>query len=141
MSKFFLSIVVVALSFLAGWNWYQRTEIEKQLSQVNPEQLKSTQDSVLAQEVVAKVKKHMTIDETIAPTIAKIADAEALRSKNPLFYKNAKNGDFVVITTTRAVLYSLENDVIIDVVPVQLQPTASQSSSSAKSSAKATSTK
>ncbi len=140
MSKFFLSIVVVALSFLAGWNWYQRSELQKQLAQVNPEQLKSTQDAVLAQEVVAKVKKHMTLDETVAPTVAKIADAETLRQKNPLFYKNASNGDFVVITTTRAILYSLEKDVIIDVVPVQLQPAASQSSSSAKST-KASSTK
>ncbi len=39
------------------------------------------------------------------------------------FYKKAKNGDNLIITQERAILYDPERSVIIDVVPVTIDKT------------------
>ena len=75
----------------------------------------------------------MDIDTSIQPTVATIVDVNALRARND-FYKNAKNGDYLIVTPNRAILYDPNRDMIIDVVPVQLQTPAAAAAGSAKSS-------
>lgn len=68
-----------------------------------------------ADEIVAKVRS--LIDLPGNPTVAAIVNVEKLR-KQHAFYAKAENGDFVLITSTRAVLYDPESERILDVVPV-----------------------
>lgn len=82
-----------------------------------------TKSQETADQIVREIRKLMDIPEDINPTVATIVDVEILRKKNP-FYANASNGDHLVVTPTRAILYSSVTKRIIDVVPVQLEPVA-----------------
>lgn len=73
-----------------------------------------------AAEVLEKARKLIEIPEDTKPTVATIVDVEKLRGKNA-FYNKAQNGDHLILTAKRAVLYRESTNKIIDVVPVQIQ--------------------
>lgn len=119
------SALVLLLAVLAGGSvvfgvmQFQRSQQTKQ-------------NSVLAaqQEIASTLKlvaRHMELPgET--PTIATVSDSTKLQGQP--FFKNAKNGDKVLIYTQarEAILYRPSSDKIISVAPVNLQnPTATQS--------------
>lgn len=133
--KLLTIILVVGLGVLAFVNYQKRVQLAMELKKlsVQMEQLQtgnSPENVAEAKLIVDKVKKHMEIGSDIEPTVATIVDVDALKSRND-FYKNAKNGDFLVVTPTRAILYNPDKDMILDVVPVQLQPPAAEQTSSA----------
>jgi len=81
------------------------------------------QNQERAQQIIAEVRKLIDIPEDVEPTVATIVDVNALRAQNP-FYEKAENGDHLIVTPERAILFSSKTGKIIDVVPVQLQPAA-----------------
>lgn len=81
----------------------------------------SAEDKARAAAIVVAVQKHIDIDVSVEPTVATIVDAAKLQAQSQ-FYKNAVNGDFLVVTPTRAILYSKTRDRIIDVTPVEIKP-------------------
>ncbi len=89
-----------------------------------------------AAEIVRKVRVHMDIGNEEDPTVATIVDVAKLREQNA-FYNKAENGDFLVVTSTRAILYRASEDRILDVVPVEINdapPSMDEAASSAASS-------
>ena len=121
-----LIIAVIAALGLFAWAEMQRRETTQQLQQTKQELeeiQRSTQRSgqEIAREVLDKVTKHIRIDTEPEPTVATITDIDALRLTNE-FYNKAENGDHLIITETRAVLYDPEADIVLDVVPVVIQP-------------------
>lgn len=77
-----------------------------------------------AQRIVTKVRELIELPANVDPTVATIVDVEKLKSRND-FYKSAKNGDYLLVTTERAIIYDPDAHRIKDVVPVQIQPVAS----------------
>ena len=125
MRKLLIAALIVALSILAYINYTKRVQLERDVKQlsVKNEQLQtgnSPQNIAKAKEIIGKVRRHMEIPTNPEPTVATIVDINALKSKND-FYANAKNGDNLIVTPTRAILYDPVKDIIIDVVPVELQ--------------------
>lgn len=119
-----LGIIIAVGLFL--WAERKRRSTAKELTQTEQqleEVKKSTQKSgeEVAKEVLEKVRKHMEIAEAPAPTVATIVDVEKLKQTNE-FYEKAKNGDHLIITQNRAILYAADRDRIIDVVPVRVNP-------------------
>ncbi|UPA22826.1 hypothetical protein K8942_01270 [Candidatus Peribacteria bacterium] len=115
-----LVVVVIALDA-------QRRQAKAELQQmsVKLDQLQggnTAENQQRAKEVVEMVKTHMTLDTSVEPTVATIVDVEKLKAQNP-FYNSAKNGDFLIVTPSRAILYDAGADVILDVVPVQIDQT------------------
>lgn len=133
-SKKLLSIfLVVALAILAYVNYTKRVQLATELKKltVQMEQLQTGNDPqnvAAAKEIVDKVRKHIIVSNDVEPTVATIVDVETLKARNE-FYKDAKNGDNLIVTPTRAILYDPDRDIILDVVPVQLTPQAASSSS------------
>ena len=127
MNKKLLTIVLIlALAALAFVNYTKRVQLASELKQmsVKMDQLQggnTQQGEAEAKRIVERVKKLMVIQGDIEPTVASIIDVDTLRKKNE-FYKVAENGDYLVVTPTRAILYSPSKNLILDVVPVQLQP-------------------
>jgi hypothetical protein len=72
--------------------------------------------------LIQKVASHIQIKKDEQPTIATIQDAETLRTQNAVFYKDAQNGDRLLIWSDKAVLYSTSQDLILAVLPVSLLP-------------------
>ena len=136
--KILLPLLVVALGVLVVVIDGQRRAAENELRAmtVRLEQLQgnSEESQQRAQQIIESVRGLIDIPKDVTPTVAAIVDVDKLRAQNP-FYANAKNGDYLVVTPTRAILYDAERGVIIDVVPVQIQPNA-PSSAAAPSPAK-----
>lgn len=136
LSKLLLIILVVGLAVLAYVNYAKRVEVAAELQKlsVKMEQLQtgnSQENAEAAKSIVAKVRKHFDIPTDVEPTVAQIVDVNALKAKNS-FYDSAKNGDYLIVTATRAILYDPDKDMIIDIVPVQLQAPASSAASKTK---------
>lgn len=74
----------------------------------------------LTQKLVKKVASHIPVNLNEIPTVAIVKDENLVRTKNPVFYKDAKNGDRVLIWTNQAVLYSEAEDKVRAVLPVQV---------------------
>lgn len=68
-------------------------------------------------EIILRVGKLMTLPAE-TPTIAIVSDINAL--KDQAFFKNAKNGDFVLMfaKARRAVLYDPSSDKVLEVAPI-----------------------
>lgn len=130
-------LIVIGLVALVVVVDMKRRAAEYQLEQLSIQMDKNgggnqEQNKEAAQEVISKVRLLYALPEGVEPTVATIVDVNLLRERNA-FYNKAKNGDHLIITNDRAILYDPIQNVIIDVVPVQIQP-ASQSSSSARGS-------
>lgn len=124
-----VSIFVVGLLGLVGTMEYKRQMISAQLQEleqdfeetqgqdINQEQLNNVE---LAAKIIAEVRALIEIPEDVEPTVATIVDVNILRERNP-FYEVAENGDHLLVTPTRAILYSSKQKKILDVAPVQLE--------------------
>lgn len=123
--KMLVSIAAVALIALVFVMDVRRRDAEEQLKNltVRLEQLQGSntqENEEAAREVVANVRLLMDIPEDVEPTVATIVDVMALREQNP-FYEKAENGDHLIVTPERAILYSSSRNIILDVVPVQIE--------------------
>lgn len=123
--KLLTLVLVIGLAVLAYMNYTKRVQLAMELKKlsVKMEQLEtgnSPENVAQAQAIIDKVRQHINIPEDVEPTVATIVDVDALKSRNE-FYANAKNGDHLIVTPTRAILYDPDKDMILDVVPVQLQ--------------------
>lgn len=127
-SKFgvlFLAFLVLAFGGAAGYLYYQYSLSQKELTKLkDPKYISELQD----QQVLATLDKLgaiMLLPEE-NPTVATIIDADALRTENDAFYKNAQNGDKLVIYTQQAILFREEENKVINVAPVFIEPNQGQ---------------
>jgi hypothetical protein len=125
MRKNLLVLALIAMVALIVTLEVRRQQAQAQLEQltIRLEQLQTgntRQNREAAERIVERVRKLYAIPADVEPTVATIVDVEALRSRNP-FYNKAENGDHLVVTTDRAILFDPDKNMILDVVPVQLQ--------------------
>ncbi|TSC58670.1 MAG: Uncharacterized protein Greene041619_380 [Candidatus Peregrinibacteria bacterium Greene0416_19] len=122
-SNAFLSAVLVAglLLLLVTLDARRRAAVAQleQLSVRLSQLTGTTTGRAQAQEVLEQVRKLYRLPTDVEPRVATIVDAEGLAKGND-FYKRAKNGDSLIITPTRAILFRSSTNMIVDVVPVQL---------------------
>lgn len=123
-----LVALVVALDMRRRMVEDQLTKLSVSVDQVtgNREQNKET-----AKRIIQQVRKIYLIPSDVEPTVATIVNVDALKARND-FYKSAKNGDYLLVTNERAILFDAKKNMILDVAPVQIAPATGQSSSQAK---------
>lgn len=63
-------------------------------------------------EILARVAKHTPLPEGEPEAVVRVQDPESLKKQNNL-YENVKEGDYIVIYPTLAVVYDLRNDHIV----------------------------
>lgn len=108
-----LAVVGAAVLFVRAEQQRRSAENElKQTAQKLEEIQKSTKGSgaEVAREVLEKVRRHMDVPNDPAPTVATIVDVNKLREASE-FYKVAENGDHLITTSKRAILYSPKRDI------------------------------
>ena len=125
-----ITVIIVALLLLVGVLEVKRQSISAQLSSKDSaleevQNQNQPDNAELAKQIVAEVRELIDIPADIEPTVATIIDVELLRTKNP-FYDKAQNGDHLIVTPNRAILYRASENKIIDVAPVQLEPVAGE---------------
>lgn len=131
-----VGIIVLAVLLVVVFTQWRGAEAKlKQLSvQMETLQGNPQQNQEKAKEIVEKVRKLIEIPEGVEPTVAAIVDVAQLRERNA-FYNKAENGDFLIVTTSRAILYDPDQNVILDVVPVQIDNAAAAASAAASAKA------
>ena len=70
--------------------------------------------------ILEQLSKIFLLPDDVAPTMAIVNDAEALKKSQPIFFANAKKGMRLIIYPTQAILFDAEANRIIKVGPVQL---------------------
>ncbi|MBI3331876.1 hypothetical protein HYZ99_02850 [Candidatus Peregrinibacteria bacterium] len=125
--KIFTAVLVVALIGLVFLLDMKRREAEARLAelslQLGEDDPNAEQNREQAKRIIDQVSQLIALPDDVEPTVASIVDVEVLRSRNA-FYNKAENGDYLLVTTDRAILYDPDADIILDVAPVQIQPAA-----------------
>jgi len=112
------ALLALAVAYLSWQNYrLQRPEAQQEIA-------KQANDD-LVREVGATI---LLPDET--PNIASIVDVDSLRKANADFYKDAQNGDKLLIYSSKAIIYRESEGQIINVAPVKLTPQEASKDSS-----------
>ena len=127
----FIVGIAVGAGALFAWNLYMVKSPAKAATQVQQAQVK---------DLITKVGKLIILPTGEEPVVATINDAAAL-IKDQVFYKGSKNGDVVLVyqKASKAIVYSPDRNVIVNVGPIFLQD--QQAQTPAKTEAPATTTK
>ena len=83
-------------------------------------------DAVVTNEILAKVNALIDLPLTPQPLVARINDIEQLKAANE-FFNVAKDGDYLILTGNRALLYDPERNIVLDVAPFSVRQDASPS--------------
>jgi len=68
--------------------------------------------------IVDQVSRHVLLNTQEEPTVLTIKDLSSLKAENPQFYKNAKNGQKILIYSNQIIIYDLEQDKIVNMSSV-----------------------
>lgn len=119
---FTLGVIALLIAAVVVYDGRQRAAVG-QLGRFPPqvEEGQEPEDPSSAQAILSRVRQHIALPEDLRATVAVIVDVDILREKNPTFYAPAQNGDVLIVTQTRAILFSPSKDVILDVAPIQLE--------------------
>lgn len=109
-------IVVIVLAAGIGGVLYYKNRAEKVES--DPTSAQKQKNQAETDRVLGSLKLILAIDETEAPTVARVEDPAKLQSSNPEFYKNIQTGDYLVIFPKRAIIYRESSNQIINIAPI-----------------------
>lgn len=117
----FIIGALVGAGIFFAWNFYAGKNQAVVADQVQKAQV---------QDIIAKVGKLIILPTGEEPVVATINDAAAL-IKDQVFYKGAKNGDVVLVyqKASKAIVYSPERNMIVNVGPIFLQDQQGQTTS------------
>jgi hypothetical protein len=110
-----LAIVAIVAIVLAGYLYSEVRTLKK-----NPQATAQEE----ANDLVWKVSKLVVLPEGETPTVATVADPEAL--KDQAFFAKAEKGDKVLIyaQAKKAILYSVSLNRVVDVAPLNINSQA-----------------
>ena len=118
-----LVFVLILIGF-AGWSFYSYQQSQKEvvrLSTIEGQQ-KLQEDEI--ESLLKKIRAHMMLPEDEEPTVATVSDVDALIEQQP-FFNGTQNGDkvLVYVKARKAIIYSPERDVIVNVGAVMVDNT------------------
>lgn len=124
--KSFLGMILVVLLVLAlggasGFLYYKYDQSQKELDKLKDPKYLSTLQEQQVETTLSNLGKIILLPEG-QPTVATIIDVEALKKDNEAFYKNAQNGDKLVVFKEQAIIYREEENKVINVAPVFVEP-------------------
>ncbi len=120
-----LLIVIIIILLFIGYtakNNKDKQKLEQQVASLQqPEQKQAVDDEAMKLKEEVGQFLELPADET--PTVATVVDAEKV--KGQAFFKNAQNGDKVLLfaTSGKAILYRPTTKKIIEVAPINLGQT------------------
>ena len=120
VGKIIFAVLFVIL--LSGFVWYymQYQKAQQQLISLSSVQGQQELNQEEIDKILEGVSKHILLPTEEVPTIATIEDAAALAAQQN-FFKDAQNGDKVLIFSDRAIIYSPDRDLLVNVGPVYFQ--------------------
>jgi hypothetical protein len=116
MRKKVFIILGIVILVLIGISFFKKANDAKKLSPGASQGTTLSDNEV--ENIVKMVRKHIVVPNE-KPNVGVVTDITSLIQNEP-FYQGAKNGDVLLIypSISRAILFDLEKDVIINVGPV-----------------------
>lgn len=105
-----LTIILLSIVFILIFSLYFREK--KKVSNI------TNIDNSEIEEIVEMVGELIILPKDSKPDIATIANVDKLKEKDSNFYKNASNGDMLLIYPDQVILYSPKENIIINVAPI-----------------------
>ena len=109
-------LVLVTTVGLFGILYYR--DQARNISKVADSSTTEQQNQVETERVLTALKKVLLVQETEAPTVARVEDPERQKKSNEEFYKNVEKGDYLIIFPKRAIIYRESIDQIINTAPI-----------------------
>jgi hypothetical protein len=109
-----------------AWAFVNYKNAQKTIAQLSTPDGQQEKAQEEVQKYVEQVSKLMVLSSEEQPLLATVQDADGLK-KEQAFFKDAQDGDIVLIYQDKAILYSEVRGKIINVGPVYLQNEEGQS--------------
>ena len=128
-SRLPIALLVVLLLISLGaftWAFVNYKHAQKTIARLSDPAAQQAVAEEEVQKYVEKIGKLMVLSSEEKPLLATVQDADNLK-KEQAFFKDAQNGDIVLIYQDKAILYSEARGKIINVGPVYIQNKDGQS--------------
>lgn len=113
-------VLVAAVALGIKQTWFSEKEVSGSVAQKDA----ATAPAGDVADLIGRVSKHIVTKSDESPTVATIQDITVLQQQNAAFYKDAQNGDRLLVWSDKAVLYSPTRDMILAVLPISLPASA-----------------
>lgn len=112
--------IAILLVLVVGFAGYFLVSAMKGRSNgpVSSMQVREGVDAKQVQNVIDRVRQLVDTKADEQPTVATVQDITILRPQNPSLYRDAENGDKLLVWSDKAVVYSVSKDRILVVIPV-----------------------
>lgn len=114
--KLFLGLVLLVLVGVGGW-WAFNTQSSDDLSNLSANAGEKLTDSQV-QTVIARVSKFMVVPSDEKPSVVVLRNVAELAAQQP-FYRDAKDGDVLIVYSSRAIVYDAKANKLVSVSPIQ----------------------
>lgn len=105
-----LSGIIMFLLVVLGYFQYRLYTLSKE-EKILPEAMTVINASTTPQDIIRMVGRHVLLPEG-EPQIAEVRDVEKLKEQQA-FFKNAENGDLIILYTTMIFIYRPSKDIVI----------------------------
>jgi hypothetical protein len=135
--KLLLGVVIVGVVAAGGWWAFsaQTGDILANLSANAGEKLTDAQ----VQAVISRVSKFMVVPSDEKPSVVVLRGTAELAAQQP-FYRDAKDGDVLIVYSSRAIIYDAKANKLVSVSPIQQNTATPVPSTVASGSAQVTPT-
>lgn len=127
--KIFILLILIVLLIGAlgasGWLFMKYKSAQKQVLQLTSEEGREVMAQKEIDELLEKVSRHVLLPIGEDPIIATIGDAASL-AEQQAFYKDAEDGDKLIVYKEKAFIYSPARDIVINVGPVFIKESEGQ---------------
>jgi uncharacterized protein HemX len=129
-------LILIAIIAIAGfvWSFKKYVDTKKQLTAVTSVEGQQEMAKQEVQKLLEKVGKLIILPADEEPTVATIADVDALK-KEQSFYADAQNGNKVLIymQAKKAIIYDEERNILINVGPIFMNENIAPASTDSES--------
>lgn len=110
--RMILTVLFIALFAVSIYFFIENRKINKQLTDPSNSQPQQEID-----DLISKVGALIILPEGQEPIIATVKDVDALAAQQP-FFRDAENGDMILIYKEKAIIYSTKKNKLVNVGPV-----------------------
>ncbi len=114
---FSIALIVVVVALTLGLVYMYRINQSLRQPEVQSELAKQANNKLLD-----RVSEIILVPTDEEPTIAKIVNVANLQKTNADFYKDARDGDRLIIYSSKAIIYRESENKVINVAPVVIKP-------------------
>lgn len=112
-----LIIIIFVVGVGAGYLVYNRLTEKEGDNEGNIEQREVV-------DILDELGEIILLPESENPTVAKLIDISELKKENEIFYKDAQEGDIMIIYSDRAIIFRRAEKRIVNIAPVYIETDA-----------------